>query len=142
MNILILTLLGFTVWTLVVLLGSVGIYRWNQILRGNVRIERFRANDDMGNEFYRRSMRAHANCVENLPVYSAIVLAACILQISGNFMSCLAVIFLAARICQTFVHITFVETGMSVGIRFGFFLIQIVCMLSMATYILFQMPLT
>jgi len=140
-NILIFTLLGFAIWTLLVLLGSVGVYRWNHILRGNIGIERFRANDDMGNEFYRRSMRAHANCVENLPVYGAIVLAACILEISGNFMSCLAVIFLAARVCQTSVHITFEETGMTVGIRFAFFLIQIICMLSMAMYIIFHIQL-
>lgn len=87
MNTLILTLLGFAIWTLLALPGSVGVYRWNHILRGNIRIERFRANDDMGNGFYRRSMWAHANCVENLPVYCAIVLAACILEISAYFMS-------------------------------------------------------
>ena len=136
MNILVLTLFGFAVWTLLVLLGTVGVYRWNHILRGSISIERFRAGEDMGSEFYRRAMRAHANCVENLPVYGAIVLTACFFGISGYFIPILAVVFLTARIFQTLIHVLFPETGFSVSVRFGFFLIQIICMLAMAVIIL------
>ena len=136
MNIPVLTLLGFAVWTLLVLLGTVGVYRWNHILRGNVRIERFRAGEDMGNDFYRRAMRAHANCVENLPVYGAIVITAVFFGTTDHALSFLAVVVLTTRICQTLVHILFIETSLTVGVRFSFFLIQIICMLAMAAYIL------
>lgn len=141
MNILVLTLFGFALWTLLVLLGTVGVYRWNHILRGSIRIEKFRAGEDMGNEFYRRAMRAHANCVENLPVYGAIVLTACFFGISGYLIPILAVVFLTARICQTLIHVTLPETGYTVSVRFGFFLVQIICMLAMAVFILMHLRL-
>ena len=136
MNILVFTLFGFAVWTLLVLLGTVGVYRWNHILRGSISIERFRAGEDMGSEFYRRAMRAHANCVENLPVYAAIVLTACFFGISGYLIPILAIVFLTARVCQTMTHVIFPETGFTVSVRFAFFLIQIICMLAMAVFIL------
>lgn len=139
MNIPVLTLLGFAVWTLLVLLGTVGVYRWNHILRGNIRIERFKAGEDMGNEFYRRAMRAHANCVENLPVYGAIVLTALFFEISGPAISTLAVVILAARICQTLIHVSFIETSLTVSVRFSFFLTQVICMLVMAAFILLHL---
>ena len=135
MNIPLLTLLLFAVWTLLVLLATVGVYRWNHILRGKIGIEKFRAGDDMGNEFYRRGMRAHANCVENLPVYGAIVLTAAMSGITGDWMSYLGVIFLTARICQTLTHVSFRETALTVSIRFSFFLIQIISMFTMAVII-------
>ena len=141
MNILVLTLLGFAFWTLLVLLGTVGIYRWNHILHGRIRIEKFKAGDDMGNEFYRRAMRAHANCVENLPVYGAIVLTAVCFGISCTVISILAIVLLVTRICQTVVHISCNETSLTVSIRFSFFLIQIICMLTMAVYILLHLQI-
>lgn len=119
--------------------GTVGFYRWNHILHGSIRIERFRAGEDMGNEFYRRAMRAHANCVENPPVYGAIVLTAVFFGISGPLISCLAVILLITRICQTLVNVSFVETSLTVSVRFSFFFIQIICMLAMAAYVLMHL---
>ena len=138
MNIPVLTLYGFAVWTLLVLLGTVGVYRWNHIIRGNIDIERFRAGDDMGNDFYRRAMRAHANCVENLPVYCALVITAVVFGITGALSVYLSIIFISARICQTLVHICFVETGLTVSIRFAFFLVQIICMLGMSVLVIMQ----
>ena len=68
-------LLGFAAWTLLTLFGGVGVYRWSHILTGRAQIKEFRADVPQGSEWYLRAMRAHANCVENLPVYAAIVVA-------------------------------------------------------------------
>jgi hypothetical protein len=51
------------------------VYRWSRILTGRVPIRDFRADRIEGDDWYKRAMRAHANCVENLPVFGAIVLA-------------------------------------------------------------------
>jgi len=61
-------LLGFAAWTVLLLLSTVGVYRWSRILTGRVPIRDFRADQVEGEDWYRRSMRAHANCIENLPV--------------------------------------------------------------------------
>jgi uncharacterized MAPEG superfamily protein len=73
MTIPVWVLLGFAVWTLLVLMLTVGVYRWALILTGRMPIREWRADGQQGPEWYRRAMRAHANCVENLPVYGAIV---------------------------------------------------------------------
>jgi hypothetical protein len=67
-------LLGFAVWTLLVLFGTVGVYRWSRILTGQVRISEWQADQPQGSDWYQRAMRAHMNRVENLPVFAAIVL--------------------------------------------------------------------
>ena len=68
-------LLGFATWTVLLLLTTVGVYRWSRILTGRAPIREFRADRVEGEEWYKRAMRAHANCVENLPVFGAIVFA-------------------------------------------------------------------
>jgi len=76
-------------------------------------------------------MRAHANCVENLPVYGAVVVAMLATGVQGQSLDALAIILLAARICQTVTHIAFEPTNIVVGVRFAFFLTQAICMISM-----------
>ena len=68
-------LVGFAAWTVLLLLTTVGAYRWSRILTGRVAIRNFRADQIEGADWYKRAMRAHANCVENLPVFGAIVFA-------------------------------------------------------------------
>ena len=67
-------LVGFAAWTVLLLVATVGVYRWSRILTGRVAIREFRADQIEGAEWYKRAMRAHANCVEKLPVFGAIVL--------------------------------------------------------------------
>jgi uncharacterized MAPEG superfamily protein len=69
-------LLGFAVWTLLMLFGTVGVYRWSKILTGQVQISEWQADVPQGSDWYQRAMRAHMNCVENLPVFAAIVFCA------------------------------------------------------------------
>lgn len=126
-------LLAFAVWTLLVLLAGVGIRRWSLVLTGRAQLTDFPADVPHGSAAYRRAMRAHANCVENLPVYGAIVLTAFASHAGSPVLDGLALAFLAARIVQTLVHTLFVETNVTVFIRFAFFFVQVIAMLWMAS---------
>ena len=128
-------LLGFATWTVLLLLVTVGIYRWSRILTGRVPISEFRADQVEGKDWYKRSMRAHANCVENLPVFGAIVFALYAGHIASATVNVLAVAILAARIMQSLVHVCLVQTNTVVSFRFGFFFVQIVCFLSLIAVI-------
>lgn len=126
MTIPIWALLGFAVWTLVLLLSTVGVYRWSRILAGRVPIREFRADRVEGADWYQRAMRAHANCVENLPVFGAIVFALYVVELESAVVSFLSVTILAARVMQSLIHVCFVQTNCATTIRFVFFFVQIV----------------
>ena len=71
------------------------------------------------------------NCVENLPVYGAIVLCATAARATGPLLDGLALALMGARILQTTTHVTFEQTDSVASIRFAFFLVQFVCMVVM-----------
>ena len=75
------------------------------------------------------------NCVENLPVYTAIVVALMAIDLQSLVIDRLAVIMLAARIVQTLVHIMLPPTNTATSVRFAFYLVQAVCMIAMGTII-------
>jgi hypothetical protein len=60
-------LLAFAAWTVAMLICTVGVSRWSKILGGSAKLTDFPADTPHGSPVYRRMMRAHANCVENLP---------------------------------------------------------------------------
>lgn len=124
-------LLGFATWTLLLLMATVGVYRWVRILFSNVPIASFRCDQLEGEDWYRRGIRAHANCVENLPVFGAIVWVISTLGINGPAVSYLSVIVLIARVCQSVVHVSHVQTNTFVAVRFAFFFVQLVCFLAL-----------
>jgi uncharacterized MAPEG superfamily protein len=68
-------------------------------------------------------MRAHANCIENLPVFGAIVLALCVGNVTSSLVNVLAIAVLVARIIQSLVHVCLVQTNTVASIRFGFFFV-------------------
>ena len=68
-------LLLFAGWTVATLMATGGVYRWSRILSGRAALSDFPADALHGSDWYRRAVRAHANCVENLPLYAAIVVA-------------------------------------------------------------------
>ena len=122
-------LLGFATWTLLLLLATVGVYRWSRILTGSVPIRNFRADQVEGADWYLRAMRAHANCIENLPVFGAIVFALYVGNVASPLVNILATAILVTRIIQSLVHVCFGQTNTVVSIRFGFFFVQIVSFL-------------
>ena len=129
-------LLGFAAWTVILLTATVGVYRWSRIVTGRGQIRDFPADQVEGEDWYRRAMRAHANCVENLPVFGAIVLALYAGNVTGIFVNALAVAVLIARIVQSLVHVCFVQTNTVVSVRFGFFSVQIVGFLCLTAILL------
>jgi uncharacterized MAPEG superfamily protein len=131
-------LLLFAGWTLATLLATVGVYRWSRILTGRAALSEFRADEQHGSEWYRRTMRAHANCVENLPVYAAIVVAIMASGVRSPTLDTLAVVLLAARALQTVTHVAVEQTDAVVGVRFAFFFTQIVCMVGMGILVVLR----
>jgi uncharacterized membrane protein YecN with MAPEG domain len=117
-------LLAFAVWTVVVLFGTVGVYRWSRILTGRVPIREFKADAVEGEDWYKRGMRAHANCVENLPVLGAIVLALQVSGTAGAAVDAVSLLIIAGRIGQSLVHVSFEQTNRVVSVRFAFYVVQ------------------
>ena len=128
-------LLAFAGWTLATLLFSVGMYRWSRILTGRVEIKAFRGDHVEGTDFYRRAMRAHMNCVENLPVYGAIVVAMIASGARSATLDRLSITLLTARVAQTLVHLSVPQTNLVASVRFAFFAIQLVCMVWMGVVV-------
>jgi uncharacterized MAPEG superfamily protein len=136
------TLLGFAVWTVILLLATVGVYRWSRILTGRVPIRDFRADQVEGEDWYRRAMRAHANCIENLPVFGAIVLALYVGGVHSPVANYLSMSVLVARVMQSLIHVCLVQTNAVVSVRFAFFLVQLASFLSLTVMVVRQVGLT
>ena len=128
-------LLAFAVWTVLVLLSGIGVHRWSRILSRKAELADFPGGAAEGTPAYCRATRAHANCVENLPIYAALALTAAVAGIDTPHLDQLAVTILIARVCQSLVHMILPETNITVGIRFSFFAVQLVAFLWMAVII-------
>jgi uncharacterized MAPEG superfamily protein len=131
-------LLGFATWTLLLLIATVGVYRWINILFWKAPIGSFRSDQVEGEDWYRRGTRAHANCVENLPVFGAIVLVISAIGINGPAVNVLSTIVLIARVSQSLVHVCHVQTDAFVAVRFSFFSVQLVCFLALIAMVAFH----
>jgi len=134
-------LLGFAAWTALLLLFTVGIYRWSRIFTGRVAIRNFPADAAGGEDWYRRATRAHANCIENLPVFGAIVFGLYVGNVTGPLVDVLAVTILIARIFQSLVHVCFVHSNAVASWRFSFFFVQFICFFWLMGIIAMQVPL-
>jgi uncharacterized MAPEG superfamily protein len=100
-------------------------------LIGRAEIKDFRADEPQGSDWYRRAMRAHANCLENLPLYTAVVVAIVVTGVRSVALDRLAIVLLAARVCQTIVHIALTPNNFATMLRFVFFFTQLICMVAM-----------
>ncbi|QDL53955.1 MAPEG family protein [Rhodoferax aquaticus] len=97
-------LLGFTAWT-VLLITIVFLYRGVRFLGGtaiNHWPRRNKPSDDAG--LVTRMEDAHANCLENLPVFAAIVLGAAAMN-KLDVIAPVAAWVLYARVGQSLVHL-------------------------------------
>lgn len=124
-------LLAFAAWTLIVLLAGIGVRRWSLILTGRAALTDFPADTAHGTTAYRRAVRAHANCVENLPVFAVVVLVPVLAGLKVPYLDALAALTMAGRIGQSLVHMLLPETNATVGWRFAFFMAQVFAMIAM-----------
>lgn len=124
----------FAVWGLL-LVTTVGVWRFALFLTGNVPEGGFNPGTQHGSSAYWRLNRAHMNVVENLPAFAAIVLSGVALGVQSPEFSSLASIVLLARVVQTFIH---VSSGAQIAIllRFAAYLVQVICMFGMAALVL------
>jgi uncharacterized MAPEG superfamily protein len=135
MTVALWVLLAFAFWTVLTLLVGVGLVRWRLILTGRSHLNEFPADVPHGSPRYRRAMRAHANCIENLPVYGAVAVTAALAGMRGGLLDTLPPVFLSARVLQTLTHIACPETSAAVGVRFAFFFVQLACVIAMGVVI-------
>ncbi len=118
------------------LITTVGVYRWSRILTGRVQIREFPGDQVEGEDWYKRAMRAHANCVENLPVFGALVLILHASGIRDSPVDGIAVGVLVARVIQSLIHVCFVQTNVVVSLRFTFFFFQLIGYLWLALIVM------
>lgn len=115
------TLLGYAVWTLALVLIVVN-YRVVLVLTGQKKADGFPRRGYEAPAFIQRVQDAHANCIENLPVAGAVLLAALATQQTA-VTDPLACWLLYARIAQSVVHMIAVNHWM-VLLRATFLFVQ------------------
>jgi len=125
------SLLGFTVWTLLVVLLGIGLPRIRAVVVDKARPNSFQPAVPHGSERYQRTMRAHMNCVENLPVFAALVLLGAVVELESALFQAAALTVLPARVLQSVTHIAS-GRNRAVLLRFAFFSVQFACFLTMA----------
>jgi uncharacterized MAPEG superfamily protein len=118
-------LLLFAAWTLLLMLSYV-TYRTFMVVRGSSAASWSRGSGYEVPAFVKRMENAHANCVENLPVYGAIVLAAYVMD-RAPVVDATALWFFLARIGQSVVHMAAVNHVM-VLVRAALYTIQVLIM--------------
>jgi uncharacterized MAPEG superfamily protein len=128
------SLLGFVLWTILVLMAGIGLPRVHAVLARRAPPNAFQADVPHGSERYRRTMRAHLNCVENLPLFAALVLTARAIALESPSFEALALMVLPARVAQSALHVAS-GTNRAVMARFYFFSAQLACMIGMAVLI-------
>jgi uncharacterized MAPEG superfamily protein len=134
MNIPVLAALAFAMWTIMILALGVGIHRWSLILAGKAELKSFPSDEPHGPPLYRRVVRAHANCIENLPVFAAIVIAAQATGAHSPTLDELSVAVVAARVLQTSAHLSS-GSNAAIAVRFAFLTIQLAAFVWMAALV-------
>jgi len=115
-------LIGFTAWTLLLVFVAVN-WRFIEVLRGVPANSWGRGNEREAPALVKRMQHAHLNCLENLPVFAAIVLSAVALDKTAVVDS-LACYVLYARLAQSIVHLIGTSATL-VFIRAVFYVIQV-----------------
>ena len=134
MSIAVAALLAFAIWTITVLAFTIGVLRWGLIFAGKAELKSFPGDEPHGSPFYRRATRAHANCVENLPVFGAIVFAAEASGAHSPTLDALAVAVVIARVLQTSTHLSS-GSNTAIGVRFSFLMVQLTAFFWMSALI-------
>lgn len=111
----------FIAWTLF-LLVLMEIMRTHRVLTGRSRSNEFRPDNANLSPFMQRLARAHANCVESLPVFGGLLLAA-IATDNQSITDPLAPWLVAARVLQSTIHLASLSV-LAVNARFSFFAVQ------------------
>lgn len=114
-------LTGFIAWTLA-LLVLMEVVRAKLVLTKEVPANGFRPDNANLSPFMQRLARAHANCLEGLPILGGLMLVALVTG-RGAVTDPLALVLLGARIVQSLIHLASVSAP-AVTLRFTAFAVQ------------------
>jgi uncharacterized MAPEG superfamily protein len=118
-----LALLGFLSWTLALLVLMETI-RAKLVLTREVPANAFSPDHTGLSPFMQRLARAHANCLEGLPLFGGVMLLAAVAG-KAHVTDPLAYLLLAARLVQSIVHLAS-TSPLAVTARFTAFAVQVV----------------
>ncbi|MCW4455649.1 MAPEG family protein [Flavobacterium sp. MXW15] len=116
-----IALTGFIAWTLLLLI-VMEILRVKLVASGQVAATAFTPDNANLSPFMQRLARAHANCIESLPVSGGLLLVALVAGHTG-ITDPLAYTLLAARLLQSCAHLAS-SGALAVNIRFLAFAVQ------------------
>lgn len=122
MNPTLTTLTGFVAWSLF-LLVLMEVIRSKLVLTKAVKANGFNPENSNLSPFMQRLARAHANCIEGLPVFGGLMLIALVAS-KTSITDPLAYIFLFARILQSVIHLISIS-ALAVTFRFSAFAVQL-----------------
>src|SRR5690242_7976336 len=121
MSATLLALLGFIAWTLL-LLVLMEVIRSKLVLTGAVPANGFNPENTSLSPFMQRLARAHANCLEGLPIFGGLLLLAAVAGKSA-VTDPLAFVLLGARVVQSVIHLASTSAA-AVTVRFLAFTVQ------------------
>ena len=121
MNPTLTALTGLVAWSLF-LLVLMELIRSKLVVTKAIPANGFKPDNSNLSPFMQRLARAHANCVEGLPIFGGLMLIA---VVSGRsaVTDPLAYAFLVARILQSVVHLSSLS-ALAVTLRFSAFAVQ------------------
>jgi len=115
-------LIGLVVWTLFLLILMETI-RTRYVVTRAVAANEFKPDNSNLSAFMQRLARAHANCIESLPIFG-ILLVTALLTNRASVTNPLAPWLFAARVVQSCVHLASISVA-AVNVRFVVFAVQI-----------------
>ena len=135
MSITLFALTLFIAWTLL-LLVLMEIIRSKLVLTKAVPANGFQPDNANLSPFMQRLARAHANCIEGLPLFGGLLLVA---EVAGKtgITDPLSMVFLGSRIAQSLIHLLSVSS-VAVTLRFTAFAIQMGIAVYWTCALLFQ----
>ncbi|KRG66355.1 MAPEG family protein [Stenotrophomonas terrae] len=112
----------FVAWALV-LMALMEVIRSKLVFQKTVLANEFRPDNANLSPFMQRLARAHANCIENIPVLGGLLLIA---VVSGreHVTDPLAYVLVVARFVQTLIHLAS-SSSLAVTLRFVAFIVQV-----------------
>ncbi len=122
MNPTLTALTGFVAWTLFLLVLMEVIRSW-LVATKVVPANGFNPDNSNLSPFMQRLARAHANCLEGLPIFGGLMLIAVVAG-KAAVTDPLAFALLAARIVQSLIHLSSLS-AMAVSLRFTAFAVQL-----------------
>jgi len=121
-------LLGFAAWT-GIHVGIIVSSRTLKVLSGQKATGFTPSSQNTGSDFIARVSRSHANCLENLPLFAAVILVNKVY--GGPNLDLYATYYLVFRILQSLTHWLSVA-DVAVKARFTFYILQMWLFFSMA----------